>query len=79
MKLKKMFYKEIDRDIKGVIKIGQDDDTNVHQELEEYVVTRELARHFSTFLRPTEKRLIIILTKWESGYQASLVLVNPIS
>ena len=34
MKLKKMFYKEIDRDIKGVIKIGQDDDTDVHQELE---------------------------------------------
>lgn len=44
-----MFYKEVDRDIKGVIKIGQDDDANVYQELEEYVVTRELARHFSIF------------------------------
>jgi hypothetical protein len=49
MKLRKMFYKEVDRDIKGVIKIGQDDDANVYQELEEYVVTRELARHFSIF------------------------------
>ena len=34
MKLGEMFHKEIDRDIKGVIKIGQDDDANVHQELE---------------------------------------------
>jgi len=49
MKLQEMFNKEIDRDIKGVIKIGQEDDENVYQELEEYVVTRELDRHFSRF------------------------------
>ena len=47
MRIREMFEKKIDRDIKGVIKIGQDDDTNVYQELEEYVVTRELNRHFS--------------------------------
>ena len=41
MQLKKMFYKDIERDIKGVIKIGQEDDENVKQELEEYVVKRE--------------------------------------
>lgn len=41
MRIREMFEKKIDRDIKGVIKIGQDDDTNVDQELEEYVVTRE--------------------------------------
>ncbi len=55
MKLSKMFHKEIDRDIKGVIKIGQDDDTNVYQELEEYVVTKELSRHFSTFFDSYKK------------------------
>ena len=42
MKIKDMFYKEIDRDIKGVIKVGQADDENVYQELDEYVVTSEL-------------------------------------
>lgn len=47
MRIREMFEKKIDRDIKGVIKIGQDDDTNVYQELEEYVVTRELNRYFS--------------------------------
>jgi hypothetical protein len=30
-----MFLKSIDRDIKGVIKVGQSDDENVYQELEE--------------------------------------------
>jgi hypothetical protein len=40
MFIKEMFTKSIDRDIKGVIKVGQDDDANVSQELEEYVVTR---------------------------------------
>ena len=49
MKLAKMFHKEFDRPIKGVIKIGQDDDVNVYQELEEYVVTKELGRHFDAF------------------------------
>lgn len=42
MIIKNMFSKPIDRDIKGVIKVGQDDDANIKQELEEYVVTREL-------------------------------------
>ena len=49
MQLKDMFVKPIDRDIKGVIKVGQGDDSNVRQELEEYVVTRELQKHFAHF------------------------------
>ena len=40
MKIGQMFVKPIDRDLKGVIKVGQDDDRNIQQELEEYVVTR---------------------------------------
>ena len=37
MIIKNMFAKPIDRDIKGVIKVGQDDNVNIQQELEEYV------------------------------------------
>ena len=49
MIIKDMFSKPIDRDIKGVIKVGQADDENIKQELEEYVVTRELQKHFTGF------------------------------
>ncbi len=49
MKIKDMFAKPIDRDIQGVIKVGQDDEENVKQELEEYVVTKELQKHFRDF------------------------------
>lgn len=49
MQIKDMFAKQIDRDIKGVIKVGQGDDANVQQELSEYVVTRELQKHFADF------------------------------
>ncbi len=43
MIVKEMFSKAINRDIKGVIRVGQADDENIRQELEEYVVTREVA------------------------------------
>ena len=33
----------------SLIKVGQGDDANVKQELEEYVVTRQLQKHFATF------------------------------
>ena len=42
MLIKDMFKKPIDRDIKGVIVVGEGEDSNAKQELEEYVVTREL-------------------------------------
>ena len=40
MQIKDMFRKKIDREIQGVIIVGQGEETNVAQELEEYVVTR---------------------------------------
>jgi hypothetical protein len=49
MRIADMFAKPIDRDIKGVIKVGQDDAANVFQELDEYVVTKELSKHFRDF------------------------------
>jgi len=74
MQLKKMFYKDIERDIKGVIKIGQEDDYNVRQELEEYVVTRELSKHFDNFFEAYRKGINSYTDKmgvWISGFFGS--------
>jgi len=49
MKLENIYLKPMDRDIKGVIKVGQDDEANVYTELDEYVVTEELQKHFENF------------------------------
>src|SRR5574344_2156283 len=74
MILKELFAKDIDRDIKGVIKVGQDDDTNVRQELEEYVVTRELQKHFADFFASYKKGINGHTDKmgvWISGFFGS--------
>jgi len=74
MELKNLFYKDIERDIKGVIKIGQDDDENIYQELEEYVVTRELSKHFSEFFESYKKGINNYTDKmgvWISGFFGS--------
>ena len=42
-----MFLKDINRDIRGVVKVQQRDEEIVYQELDEYVVTKELKKHFS--------------------------------
>ena len=49
MQIKEMFAKPIDREIQGVIIVGQGEEAGVLQELEEYVVTRELQKHFADF------------------------------
>ena len=43
--LKKLYAKDIEREIQGVIKV--DDESYISQELEEYVVTEELLKHFT--------------------------------
>ncbi|MHA3066817.1 BREX system P-loop protein BrxC [Lacticaseibacillus saniviri] len=55
MKIKDLFAKPIDRGIQGVIKVGQEN--NIQQELDEYVVTRELQTQFATFFSAYEKAL----------------------
>ena len=35
-----MFYKDIDREINGVIKVDQDRQDAIEQELSEYVITK---------------------------------------
>ncbi|MEK5233489.1 BREX system P-loop protein BrxC [Lysinibacillus sp. FSL K6-0232] len=49
MLLKEMFLKDIERDIRGVIKVAQTNEADIYQELDEYVVTQELHKHFSKF------------------------------
>lgn len=74
MKIKDMFAKPINRDIQGVIKVGQDDEENIKQELEEYVVTRELQRHFRDFFSNYKKGIIGNTDKmgvWISGFFGS--------
>ena len=69
-----IFKKEIDRPINGVIKVAQDDEGSIKQELEEYVITRELRRHFDTFLRNYENSIDEPTDKigvWISGFFGS--------
>jgi len=74
MKIQNMFQKDINRDINGVIKVAQDDEQSLIQELGEYIITRELRRHFTTFFdnyskaigQPTDK-----IGVWISGFFGS--------
>jgi hypothetical protein len=49
MTIKDLFFKPLDRSINGVVKADQDDNATVFQELDEYVVTNELEKHFRDF------------------------------
>lgn len=74
MKIKEMFAKKIDREIQGVIIVGQGEDANVSQELEEYVVTRELQKHFADFYAAYKKGIVRTTPKmgvWISGFFGS--------
>lgn len=74
MKIQNMFQKDINRDINGVIKVAQDDEQSLKQELGEYIITKELRRHFNTFFdnysgaidHPTDK-----IGVWISGFFGS--------
>src|SRR5690554_3087534 len=49
MTIKNLFFKPLDRSINGVVKADQNDAATVWQELDEYVVTNELEKHFRHF------------------------------
>ena len=49
MRIQNMFQDDINRKINGVIKVNQDDLDIIRQEVQEYVITRELRKHFLTF------------------------------
>ena len=74
MQIREMFAKPIDRDLQGVIIVGQDETANVRQELEEYVVTRELQKHFADFFAAYKTGIIGNTSKtgvWISGFFGS--------
>ncbi|MBF8154005.1 BREX system P-loop protein BrxC [Exiguobacterium sp. TBG-PICH-001] len=74
MLLKEMFLKDIERDIRGVIKVAQMNEKDIYQELDEYVVTQELHKHFSKFYDNYQKGINGKTDKmgvWISGFFGS--------
>ncbi|NBD25621.1 BREX system P-loop protein BrxC [Paenibacillus glycinis] len=74
MLIKDMFVKDIERNIKGVIKVAQTDENNIYQELDEYVVTRELNKHLSKFYENYQQGIDGTTDKmgvWISGFFGS--------
>lgn len=74
MNIRTMFRKDINRDINGVIKVAQDDENSLYQELSEYIITKELRRHFQTFLDNYAKAIDVPTDKvgvWISGFFGS--------
>ena len=74
MQIKDMFVKDIDREIQGVIIVGQGEETNISQELEEYVVTRELQKLFAEFFDAYKKGIVGNTNEigvWISGFFGS--------
>ncbi|WFB59694.1 BREX system P-loop protein BrxC [Paenibacillus sp. BR1-192] len=74
MRIKDMFVKDIERSIKGVIKVAQTDENNIYQELDEYVVTRELNKHLSKFYENYQQSIDGATDKmgvWISGFFGS--------
>src|ERR1700681_4249005 len=49
MLIKNLFERDIFRPINGVVKADQLDDASVWQELDEFVITKELDQHFRKF------------------------------
>lgn len=69
-----MFLKDIERDIRGVIKVAQTSENDIYQELDEYVVTQELHKHFSKFYDNYTKGIDSKTDKmgvWISGFFGS--------
>lgn len=49
MVIEQLFQEDINRKINGVVKVDQDATDVLVQELDEYVITRDLKKHFITF------------------------------
>ena len=74
MKLLDIYKSDIKRDINGVIKVAQDDEQSIEQELREYIITKELRKHFDTLFNNYEKSLNYPTDKigvWISGFFGS--------
>ena len=74
MLIRDMFAEDINRPINGVIKVDQDSTDVIEQEVREYVITKELKKHFISFFdyyseafeKPTDD-----IGVWISGFFGS--------
>jgi len=74
MKICQIFNRDIQRNISGVVKVELEDENSIYQELDEYVVTREINKHlydfFNAYIKsvdgPTEN-----IGVWVSGFFGS--------
>ena len=79
MKIGELFTKPINRPINGVIKADQKDAESVWQELDEYVVTKQLTEYFRRFFdaylasadNPNDPVLAARMGVWVSGFFGS--------
>lgn len=79
MKISELFTKDITRSINGVIKVDQRDAQSIWQELDEFVITKELRRHFDRFFstyaesvdRPDDPDIAGKMGVWVSGFFGS--------
>src|SRR5262249_23391765 len=79
MLIKNLFQRDIFRPINGVVKADQLDDSSVWQELDEFVVTRELDQHLRQFFsaygdamkHPNNPDLSGKIGVWVSGFFGS--------
>ena len=74
MQIQYIYKSDINRDINGVIKVAQNDEKSMQQELSEYIITKELRKHFNTFFTNYEKSLTTPTDKigvWISGFFGS--------
>ena len=76
MNTEQIFFKKLSRPINGVVKADQSDNATVFQELEEYVVTNELEKHFRSFFDSyktphTDPSIANRVGVWISGFFGS--------
>ena len=86
MMIRDMFAQDINRSINGVIKVNQDKVEVIEQEVKEYVITKELKRHFISFFdyysesfdKPTEDTGVWITGFFGSGKSHFLKMLSYI-
>lgn len=71
MQIKQLFKKSIDRSINGVIKAEQLDQASIWQELDEYVVTKQVAVHLRRFIDAYLQGSGDRMGVWVSGFFGS--------
>lgn len=74
MQIRDIFEKNINRNINGVVKVNDDKENVLKQELEEYVVTKELKPHFHKFFNNFAESFDFQTDKigvWISGFFGS--------